>query len=78
MQSIPLFSRSQLAQARGLTPTAAESVVAAATDTPVSQWRQWRKDGTGPDYQTTVSGQTVYRRDVLLAFIMQHMDRNRR
>ncbi|TPF79342.1 MULTISPECIES: hypothetical protein [unclassified Bifidobacterium] len=71
--SLPVFSRSQYTQAQGLTRIAAESVVASALDIPVSRLRQWRLDGVGPDYETTVNGQTVYRRQVVLAFMRNRL-----
>lgn len=75
MASIPRFNRAQLDQARGLTRLAAESVVASALDLPVSQLRQWRMDGIGPDYHTTVNGQTIYRKTEIIMFIRSHLNR---
>lgn len=75
MKSLPLFSSSQLEQAQGLSKTATETVVASVLDLPTSLLRQWRLEGTGPEYTTTVNGQAVYSRQAVLAFVHRHMRR---
>lgn len=75
--SRPSFTRAQLDNARGLTKLAAESVVASALDLPVARLRAWREQGTGPAYETTVNGLTVYRKNAVLQFIHRHMKEGR-
>ncbi len=52
-----------------------DTVVASATDTPVSYWRELRLNGMGPEYETNVSGKVFYHRDSVLHYIHQHMKR---
>lgn len=77
MNSLPLFKRRQLELTQALPRTATEPVVASILDITVSQLRQWRHDGVGPDYETTVNGQTIYRRDTVMAFVRNHLSRVR-
>ena len=70
-----VFTEEQLEQARSIPRKSMDTVVASATDTPVSYWRELRLNGMGPEYETNVSGKVVYHRDSVLPYIHQHMKR---
>lgn len=67
------FSEKQLRQAQSLPRLCMDTVIASATDTPVSYWRGLRAVGEGPEHVTTVAGRTYYRRDSVLNYIHAHM-----
>lgn len=77
LTSLPSFTRHQLECTQALGRTATESVVASVLDLTVCQLRQWRHDGVGPDYETTVSGQTIYRREAVREFVRSHLSQVR-
>lgn len=58
-----VFTEEQLEQARSIPRKSMDTVVASATDTPVSYWRELRLNGMGPEYETNVSGKVFYHRD---------------
>ena len=68
-----VFTEEQLEQARSIPRKSMDTVVASATDTPVSYWRELRVSGEGPEYETSVSGKVLYHRDSVLHYIHQHM-----
>lgn len=68
-----VFTEEQLEQARSIPRKSMDTVVASATDTPVSYWRELRVSGEGPEYETSVSGKVFYHRDSVLHYIHQHM-----
>lgn len=68
-----VFTEEQLEQARSIPRKSMDTVVASATDTPVSYWRELRLNGMGPEYETNVSGKVFYHRDSALHYIHQHM-----
>lgn len=70
-----VFTEEQLEQARSIPRKSMDTVVASATDTPVSYWRELRLNGMGPEYETNVSGKVFYHRDSVLYYIHQHMKR---
>lgn len=70
-----VFTEEQLEQARSIPRKSMDTVVASATDTPVSYWRELRLNGMGPEYETSVSGKFFYHRDSVLHYIHQHMKR---
>lgn len=70
-----VFTEEQLEQARSIPRKSMDTVVASATDTPVSYWRELRLNGMGPEYETNVSGKVFYHRDSVLHYIRQHMKR---
>lgn len=70
-----VFTEEQLEQARSIPRKSMDTVVASATDTPVSYWRELRLNGMGPEYETNVSGKVFYHRDSVLDYIHQHMKR---
>lgn len=68
-----VFTEEQLEQARSIPRKSMDTVVASATDTPVSYWRELRVSGEGLEYETSVSGKVFYHRDSVLHYIHQHM-----
>ncbi len=70
-----VFTEEQLEQARSIPRKSMDTVVASATDTTVSYWRELRLNGMGPEYETNVSGKVFYHRDSVLHYIHQHMKR---
>lgn len=64
-----VFTEEQLEQARSIPRKSMDTVVASATDTPVSYWRELRLNGMGPEYETNVSGKVFYHRDSVLHYI---------
>ncbi|MBW3080903.1 hypothetical protein [Bifidobacterium saguinibicoloris] len=75
MPTVPRFTPDTLAEARGLTRTATETVVASVLDVPVARLRTWRSQGIGPVFDTLVNGQIVYEKNAVLAFIHRNMNR---
>ncbi|PWG63840.1 hypothetical protein [Bifidobacterium callitrichidarum] len=68
-----VFSARQLEQAQALPRRCMDTVIASATDTPVSYWRTLRAEGVGPDYLTTVNGRVFYKRESVLNYIHAHL-----
>lgn len=70
------FTESQIALAGGMPPRATEGVVSAVTGIPLRTLRRLRDSHDGPEYETTVGGTTVYRRDSLIHWMYSHVKRN--
>ncbi|PJM79016.1 hypothetical protein [Bifidobacterium scaligerum] len=75
--SLPRFTRDTLTEVLAMPHTAAESVAASVLNVSVAQLREWRKAGVGPEYETTVSGLTIYTRRALLRYVYRHMEEGR-
>lgn len=67
------FTPHQLDYARNCLPRlASEPMVSMVWNIPVATVRQWRQNGTGPEYKTTAKGQIIYSRNSVLAFMHRH------
>lgn len=55
--------------AASLPRSATEATAASTLDMPTATLRQHRLNGTGPEHDTTVNGQTTYRRGHVLAWL---------
>lgn len=55
--------------AQSLPRIATEPTVAATLDLPTDTLRRHRLNGTGPEHDTTVNGQTTYRRAAVIAWL---------
>lgn len=67
------FTAEQLASARNLPRMFTQNVLAAATSTTVSEWRRLMDTPGGPEYETTVGGATIYRRNQVLHFMHRNI-----
>lgn len=72
-----VFTEEQLEQARSIPRKSMDTVVASATDTPVSYVLSTltpeRGGGFGHEYETSVNGKVFYHRDSVLHYIHRHM-----
>lgn len=71
-----VFTESQISLACGIPPKATERVVAAVTGLSLETLKLLRDSHDGPEYETTVSGITIYRRDNLIHWMYSHIRRN--